>query len=126
MKVLSSEQRERFADAIARVGHDEELLVMLSRMVAEDGPVLLSSLRDKVAAADLTAVVEAGHSLKGMLSTYETGSPVAELQSIIDAARTGDDEVAKGIMEKQYPLLVRFITELQQLAGCAAQEPAVI
>jgi len=115
---LNNDQRIRFAGALQRVGYDDDLLASLAQIAAEDAPLLMAQLERNVAASNLEAVAATGHALKGLLSTYETGSPVGELQLLIDAARAGDQFEVEKVLSHQWPRLQKFIGEIQKLAEC--------
>ena len=53
------------AEALARIGGDEELLRDLCRIFVEESPRLLAQLRQAVEAGNAEAVMRAAHSLKG-------------------------------------------------------------
>jgi two-component system, sensor histidine kinase and response regulator len=55
------------AEALERLGGDEDLLRDLCKIFCEESPKLLQRLRHAIADADAGAVMHAGHSLKGEL-----------------------------------------------------------
>jgi len=85
-------QKKRFGDALSRIAGDLELLIALAEFVVVDAPEVLAELRAQVAAGQLRDVAATAHKLKGMLSTFETGGPVMELQEVINAAKDGSWE----------------------------------
>ncbi len=98
---LTEMQQRRFADALKRIDGDAELLVTMAEIVSEDSVEVIAELDQAVSEVDpenvdrrLQQAADAGHSLKGMLSTFETGFPVDTLQRFITAAREGDRQVA--------------------------------
>lgn len=117
MGQLSEEQHIRFAAALERVGNDDRLLVSLAQITAEDAPILMAQLECNIESGDLNSVAATGHALKGLLSTYETGSPVAELQLLIEAARSGDRTEVRKVLAYQRPILIEFIGEVQKLTA---------
>ncbi len=86
---MTEDQKQRFAEALARVAGDCELLAAMAAMVAEDAPVVMQELRENVAAKELPKVAATAHKLKGMLSTFDTTGPVLELEELISSARKG-------------------------------------
>lgn len=114
---LTHEQRERFAGALERVGGDEDMLVVLAEMAAEDAPAMLQKLEDELELRHREAAAHTAHALKGLLSTFETSSPVDDLQPVIDAARENEIEESvrlfKTIRAKLH-LLLSQITSLTQ------------
>jgi HPt (histidine-containing phosphotransfer) domain-containing protein len=67
-KVIASRQVWQRADALDRLGGDEDLLRELCQIFLEESPKLLQTLREAVAASDSDAVMRTAHSLKGELS----------------------------------------------------------
>lgn len=86
---MTENQKQRFAEALARVAGDCELLAAMAAMVAEDAPLVMEELRENVAADELQRVATTAHKLKGMLSTFETAGPVLDLEELILCARKG-------------------------------------
>lgn len=115
MTTLSDQQRQCFAAALERVGGDEQMLVVLAEMAAEDAPPLLSKLVNEVRTGDLGAASHSGHALKGLLSAFETGQPIDGLQPIIDAARGADQNEAQRLLETLEPKLCCFIKQVEAL-----------
>tara|TARA_A100001391_G_scaffold194809_3_gene171443 strand:- start:951 stop:1319 length:369 start_codon:yes stop_codon:yes gene_type:complete len=115
MSTLTDEQKQRFAAALERVGDDEQMLVILAAMAAEDAPPLLSKLADEVQAGDLETAASSGHALKGLLSAFETGQPIEGIQLLIDAAREHDQEEANRLLTSLLPKLKSFIEQVKEL-----------
>jgi Hpt domain len=106
----------RFADALARVAGDCELLVAMAAMVAEDAPAVLQELRDSVATKDMENTAVTAHKLKGMLSTFETAGPVLELEELISSARAGKEADVKLQLKVYEPRLTKLLDEISSLA----------
>lgn len=68
--------------ALARMGGDETLLAQLAEYFLADAPVLLSELDVAVKANDVTAIIHAVHSLKGLASNFEAVPAVHAAQEI--------------------------------------------
>ncbi len=115
MHVLTTNQRNRFSAALKRLDGDEDTLVMLAGMVAEDAPTMLERLGCEIEAKQLSDVASVGHALKGLLSTFETSAPVSELQLVIDAARRGDAQVATSLYVEVRPSLDKLVVEVREL-----------
>lgn len=115
MTTLSDQQRQCFAAALERVGGDEQMLVVLAEMAAEDAPPLLSKLAEEVRCGDLDAASHSGHALKGLLSAFETGQPIDGLQPLIDAARGADQDEAQRLLNTLEPKLCSFIKKVEEL-----------
>ena len=116
-KKMTESQRQRFSAALGRVAGDEEELEMLAKIAAEDAPGLLSQLEDHIQQCELAEAAKVGHALKGLLSTFETGEPVSELQPLIDAARAGDDASVASVHASVRPQLFTLVTEIGALAS---------
>ncbi|MCC9658345.1 hypothetical protein [Rhodopirellula halodulae] len=114
---MTEDQRQRFAEALQRVAGDEEMLVMLANIAAEDGPPMLKQVQSSVENGNLTEAARTGHALKGLLSTFESGAPVNELQPFIDAARNEDTDTAKVAHRSVSPKLEQLMVEIQALAA---------
>ena len=66
---------------------------------------------------ELAEAAKVGHALKGLLSTFETGEPVSELQPLIDAARAGDEASVTSVHASVRPQLNTLVTEIGALAS---------
>jgi HPt (histidine-containing phosphotransfer) domain-containing protein len=84
---MKESQKQRFAEALARVAGDEDILRTLASITAEDAPELLSRLERQREAGDWDDYAKTAHAVKGMFSAFETGQPVCRLEEVIDAAR---------------------------------------
>ncbi|EMI42163.1 hypothetical protein RRSWK_05320 [Rhodopirellula sp. SWK7] len=115
MSKLSSEQRQRFASAIERVGDDEDILIVLAEMASEDAPVLMKKLEGEISNGFFDAAAQTAHALKGLLSTFETGEPVEGLQSLIDSARQGDEKETTQLFNSLKPELLNLVDLVSQL-----------
>lgn len=113
---MTDAQRKRFAAALQRVAGDEDMLVMLASIAAEDGPPMLKQVDTHVECQQLNEAARVGHALKGLLSTFETGSPVDELQPLIDAARKEDSKATQLAHASVSPKLEHLLGEIEQLA----------
>jgi hypothetical protein len=113
---LKPAQRDQFSEALQRVAGDEELLISLAEIASEDAPPLLDSLSKQVEDGEAKLAAQTGHALKGLLSTYETGSPVEELQAVIDLARANDVPSCQQLFRSIVPSLQRLLRQINQLA----------
>lgn len=84
---MNSEQKKRFALALERVAGDCDLLVAMANLVTEDGPGVWAEVQRNLAEEQWQSLASSTHKLKGMLATFETRSPIPELQEMIQAAR---------------------------------------
>ncbi|GAA5509615.1 hypothetical protein [Novipirellula caenicola] len=113
--MLTPEQKKRFQEAIDRVGGDCELLVTMAALVSEDAPQLVNDLEHHFENDQLQDAAATGHSLKGLLSTFETGTPVKELQMVIDAARAGNRERGNALWLACKPAIESLTTSITAL-----------
>ncbi|MGB7327315.1 MAG: Hpt domain-containing protein [Rubripirellula sp.] len=86
-------------------------------MVVEDAPTLLAQLNADIHAEKTSDAAATGHSLKGLLSTFETGQPVSELQPLIDAARRGNTAEVAALLREIKPSLEKLIDEIRSITG---------
>ncbi len=113
-------QQQRFADALIRLSGDAETLKMLAAMASEDAPVLLKKIDGAIAEGDQVALGKSVHSLKGLLSTFETSEPVSELNPIKEAVDNGDLVEAQTRYEHLRPALQNLMKEINGLAKSSA------
>ncbi len=116
MGLLTEYQKIRFADALARVDGDEELLVTLAEIAADDGPHMLQQLSEELRGGDVIESGRTAHALKGLLSTYEVGPPVDALQAIVEASHSHDIDRARMIFGEISEELLDFIELVRQLS----------
>ena len=116
MASLSQSERERFSGALHRVAGDEELLITLAQIIAEDAALILEKLETQLQERRLNEFAQSAHALKGLLSSFETGPPVKDLQSIIDAARQDDFQAVQALFRIVQPCLHTFVSQVGRLA----------
>ncbi len=124
MSLLNQSQRAQFSDALTRVGGDEEILIALAEMAVEDAPPMLDQLQGQVQAEQWGAVAQTAHALKGLLSAFETGPPVEELQPLIDAARSSQGEAAHAVFGDLRPSLQSLVGQVRRLTE-STESPSV-
>ncbi len=113
---MTDAQRKRFAEALDRLAGDEETLLMLAGIVVEDSPSMMTQLSEWASQGDMEGYARTAHALKGLLSTFETGEPVSELQSAIDSAREGNAAVVQKTHGELVPEIERLIEEIDSIA----------
>ncbi len=86
---MNNYQRARFAAALNRMAGDEDLMEAMAELVVADAPEILAELKEQFEQNESQEAASTAHKLKGMLSSFETGSPIPELQSVIDELRAG-------------------------------------
>lgn len=114
---MNENQKQRFAEALQRVSGDEEMLSMLANIAAEDAPEMIQTLDTQVHQSSLADAAHTAHSLKGLLSAFETGEPVSELEPLIEAARQGDQAEVDQVHQQIKPKLQSLVTEIEAIAG---------
>jgi two-component system sensor histidine kinase/response regulator len=104
------------AEALERLGGDEELLRELCQIFLEESPKLLQKLRQAVVDSDSEAVMRAGHSLKGELGYL--GAPGA-----LQAARELED-MGHGKNLSRAPEVLRVLEREMASLHLALKDPA--
>lgn len=115
--LMNGDQKQRFAEALERVAGDEDILVMLATIAAEDAPPLLGNLEAAIDRNEFAAAAKTAHSLKGLLSAFETGEPVCELQPLTDAARKDEHDECLAIHNAIQPKLKSLVEEIKAVAN---------
>jgi len=105
------------AEALGRIGGDEELLRELCQIFLEESPKLLEKLRQAVTAGDADAVMRAAHSLKGESSYLGAGGTSQAARQLEEMGRSNDlsgagDTVA--VLERE---VAGLHASLKELAG---------
>lgn len=78
------------AEALRRLGGDEDLLRELCQIYLEESPKLLEKLREAIAHADPQAVMRAAHSLKGELGYLGADGPLQAARELEDMGHGRD------------------------------------
>jgi len=105
------------AEALDRIGGDEELLQELCHIFLEESPKLLQRLRQAVAAGDTDGVMRAAHSLKGEAGylgadgTSHAARQLEEMGQNKDLSRASDTLAA---LERE---IASLHLDLRDLAG---------
>lgn len=114
---MNEHQKKRFAKALERVAGDEDMLSMLATIAVEDAPPMMESLDTSITKQSLDEAAKTAHSLKGLLSAFETDEPVSDLQPLIDAAKKGDQEESIAIQKSIQPKLETLLAEINAIAN---------
>lgn len=112
---MNTQQKARFAEALARLCDDADLLCSMASLVSADADGVLDELREHLRRGDVAESARSAHKLKGMLSTFETGSPITELQELIDTARRGDGAACRRQFASLEGKVETLLTEIGQL-----------
>lgn len=78
------------ADALARIGDDEELLATLIAMFIAEAPNYLAEIDDALQAADWPLLIRAAHTLKSVLATFSAERGAASARALEIAANATD------------------------------------
>lgn len=113
---MNQNQKERFADALDRLSGDEEMLAMLATITVEDAPGIMTDLQRSVFEKSLPDAARTAHALKGLLSTFEVGEPVSELEPLIKAALRNDEVEVVETHQRIRPKLHALVSEIQTIA----------
>jgi two-component system, sensor histidine kinase and response regulator len=105
------------AEALDRIGGDEELLEDLCRIFLEESPKLLQKLRQAVAAADSDGVMRAAHSLKGESSYLGAGATSQAARRLEEMGRSQDLSRAGDTLSTLEREVASLQAQLVQLTG---------
>jgi two-component system, sensor histidine kinase and response regulator len=78
------------AEALGRIGGDEELLQELCQIFLEESPKLLQKLQQALASGDSDGVMRAAHSLKGESSYLGAGGTSQAARQLEEMGRSND------------------------------------
>lgn len=112
---MSELQRQRFANALVRVAGDEDTLTMLAAIAVEDAPPMMELLDTQTADQSLIEAARTAHSLKGLLSAFETGEPVSDLELLIEACRQHNAVEAAEVLQRIKPKLQTLVSEIKAI-----------
>ena len=96
----AAEGQDCWAQALAAIGGDHELLNVLTESVIEETPKLLAAVRDAVAARDAKAISAAAHALKGAIRYFGDSEAYAEASILEDIGQdTGVEEAPAALAQ---------------------------
>jgi two-component system sensor histidine kinase/response regulator len=78
------------AEALQRLGGDEELFRELCQIFLDESPKILNELRRAIAETDSNAVLRAAHSLKGELGYLSAGMALQAAQDLEEMGQQGN------------------------------------
>jgi CheY-like chemotaxis protein len=110
-----------FADILARVGGDTDLLKRMIATFLRDTPKRVSSLSAALRRRDAAAVASLAHALKGSISIFGAETPRLHAQEVQEFGRAGDLAAAGGLLTS---LKEEIANLLENLRGYANQTPA--
>lgn len=97
------------------------MLVAMAAMVAEDAPQVWQDVQRHLAEDEWNDVASSAHKLKGMLSTFDTGAPIPELQEMIAAARKERVNEVRSCFSACRQDVERLIQEIDDLGSLTAK-----
>src|SRR5580692_8662194 len=104
------------AEALGRIGGDEELLEELCQIFLEESPKLLQKLRQALASGDADGVMRAAHSLKGESSYLGAGGTSQAARQLEEMGRSKDLSGAADIVAVLEREVARLHAHLRELA----------
>jgi HPt (histidine-containing phosphotransfer) domain-containing protein len=120
----SNESAIDFAELLARVDNDRELLLDLMSIFKEDFPRHIHELSDVIAAHDLKKISVVSHTLKGMLANLAVTRAAAAAAKLEQLARDGGPEIETEIgdafrtfqreVQGLLPEMEAYMTEVQR------------
>jgi HPt (histidine-containing phosphotransfer) domain-containing protein len=105
------------AEALARIGGDEELLRDLCQIFLEESPKLLQKLQQAVAAGDTDGVMRAAHSLKGEASYLGADGTSQAARQLEDMGHHKDLSRASNTLAVLEREVASLHLDLKDLAG---------
>jgi two-component system, sensor histidine kinase and response regulator len=105
------------AEALGRIGGDEELLQELCQIFLEESPKLLQKLRQALASGDADGVMRAAHSLKGESSYLGAGGTSQAARQLEEMGRSKDLSGAGDIVAVLEREVAGLHAHLRELAG---------
>jgi CheY-like chemotaxis protein len=105
------------AEALNRIGGDEDLLLDLCNIFLEESPKLMQKLQQAVAAGDSDGVMRAAHSLKGESSYLGAGGTSQAARQLEEMGRNKDLSRANDTLATLEREVAGLHLDLKELAG---------
>ena len=105
------------AEALGRIGDDEELLRELCHIFLEEAPKLLETIKTAVSAGDSDGVMRAAHSLKGEASYLGAAATTHASRQLEEMGRSKDLSRASATLAVLERAVGSLLVELQKMAG---------
>jgi len=102
-------------EVLARVDGDKELLSEMAELFRESYPDYLSSIKEALTCADLQALTQAAHALKGSVGNFTLGEPFETARILEQLGRQGDLQRASEVLEKLEEELTRLMSALESV-----------
>ena len=108
---------------LARVGGDRELLADVIGFFLEDGPTLITTIRNGLVDGNYTAVHRAAHSLAGSAGNFDATAVTAlarNLEAQAIAVNTPASREAFSELETETSQLLAYLTAIRATLSCAS------
>ena len=102
-------------EALDRVDGDKVLLSEMAELFLESYPGYLSRIKEAVVQADLTALTQAAHALKGSVGNFTTREPFEVARTLEQLGRQGNIDMASQVVVKLEHVLAQLTPELENL-----------
>ena len=102
-------------EALDRVDGDKVLLSEMAELFLESYPGYLLRIKEAVVQADLTALTQAAHALKGSVGNFTTREPFEVARTLEQLGRQGNIDLASQVVVKLEHVLAQLTPELENL-----------
>lgn len=113
--MMDSEPLFDLRATLDNLDNDVEILQAIAATFVADAPRLLADLRTALADHDVTAVIRAGHSLKGSAENFGAAALIRAVKALEDASRTEDFPSAAAWLGEVDRLLAQLCAELRTI-----------
>jgi|GEM_PF-6484144 len=103
------------SEALDRVDGDKVLLSEMAELFLESYPGYLSRIKEAVVQADLSALTQAAHALKGSVGNFTTREPFEVARTLEQLGRQGNIDRASQVVVELEEVLAQLTPELENL-----------
>jgi HPt (histidine-containing phosphotransfer) domain-containing protein len=103
------------SEALDRVDGDKVLLSEMAELFLESYPGYLSRIKEAVIQADLTALTQAAHALKGSVGNFTTREPFEVARTLEQLGRQGNIDMASQVVVELEHVLAQLTPALENL-----------
>ena len=103
------------SEALDRVDGDKVLLSEMAELFLESYPEYLSRIKEAVVQADLSALTQAAHALKGSVGNFTTREPFEVARTLEQLGRQGNIDRASQVVVELEEVLAQLTPELENL-----------
>ena len=103
------------SEALDRVDGDKVLLSEMAELFLESYPEYLSRIKEAVIQADLTALTQAAHALKGSVGNFTTREPFEFARTLEQLGRQGNIDMASQVVVELEHVLAQLTPALENL-----------